>query len=257
MAEYTFMSCNIRFQNPNDGVQQFDNRVDFICETLLSLAPDVIGFQEIRPPMRKVLIAKMPGYAFLGAGRGTDRLGESSVIAYRQDRLIPERLSSEMLSNAPHIPGTTYGGDQSSCPRIFSSADFMPIDGGRPFRFMNVHTDHIGQNARYLAGMQMLQSLSAQNALRPMPTVITGDFNAAPDTPEMQIFTNYPGLIDATADIPPTFHAFERPGIAWKIDYIFVTDDWQNVQAESLHPKRGKLCFSDHDPVLVQAELDD
>ena len=170
---------------------------------------------------------------------------------------MPERLFSEMLSNAPHIPGTTYGGDQSSCPRIYSSADFMPIDGGKPFRFMNVHTDHKGANARYLAGMQLLQSLSAQNALRPMPTVITGDFNARPDAPEMKPFADYPGLIDATADIPPTFHAFGRPGTAVKIDYIFITDDWKNPRAKLLHPVGGSLYFSDHDPVLVQAELDD
>lgn len=257
MTAYTFMSCNIRYQTPGDGPQQFNNRVGFICETLLQLEPDVIGFQELNAEMRKKLIAGMPGYGFLGAGRGRDRLGEASVIAYRQDRLMPERLISDMLSNAPHIPGTTYGGDQSACPRIFSSADFMPIDGGKPFRFMNVHTDHLGQNARYLAGMQLLQSLSAQNALRPMPTVITGDFNARPEAPEMAPFADYPGLIDATAALPPTFHAFDRPGKAVKIDYIFVTDNWQNVQARLLHPKRGILCFSDHDPVLVRAELED
>jgi len=257
MAQYRFMTCNIRIQTPHDGEQQFLNRVDFVCRTLLELAPDVIGFQELDHSMRLEILSRMPGYAILGAGRNPDRLGEGAPIAYRQDRLMPERLVSEMLSFAPHIPGTTYGGDQSPCPRVFSSVDFMPIDGGSPFRFMNAHTDHVGPLSRQLAATQMLQSLSTQNALRPMPTVITGDFNALPDAPEMKPFSDFPGLRDITAGLPGTFHNYERLDPPIKIDYIFLTDEWREISTQPLHLRDGMLCFSDHDPIMTTAALED
>jgi len=255
MAQYRFMTCNIRIQTPHDGEQQFLNRVDFVCRTLLELAPDVIGFQELDHRMRLEILSPLPGYAILGAGRNPDHLGEGAPIAYRQNRLMPERLYSEMLSFQPHVPGTTYGGDQSPCPRLFSCADFMPINGGKPFRFMNVHTDHVGPVSRQLAVTQMLQSLATQNALRPMPTVITGDFNALPDAPEMKPLAEFPGLHDATSDLPGTFHNYERLNPPVKIDYIYLTDEWKDVQTQLLHPKEGALCFSDHDPIMVSVTL--
>lgn len=255
MPSYRFITCNARLQVELDGPQQFNHRVDFLCETLISLAPDIIGFQEVTHIMRKQLIARMPGYGFLGAGRGADRLDEAAVIAYRTEKFMPERLSSEMLSLFPHIPGTTYGGDQSACPRILSSADFMPIDGGRPFRVMNIHTDHIGRVARQLAVTQLLQSLSDQQALRPMPTVITGDFNADPDAPEMQRMAAYPGLTDLTAHLSGTYHDYDRAHRPQKIDYIWATAEWQLRQIDAPHPKRGGLFFSDHDPIVAEVWL--
>lgn len=255
METYRFITCNARTQTPHDGVQQFMNRVDFLCKTLLSLDADVIGFQEIKPEMRRALIARMPGYGFLGAGRDASRLDEGSVIAFKQQRLMPERLFSEILSPMPHLPGSTYGGDQSRCPRVFSSADFMPLDGGQPFRFMNIHTDHQGEIARQFAVMQMLQHYTTQNALRPMPTVVTGDFNAFPATPEIQLMLQDGLFSDLTCDIPGTYHGYDTEENPWKIDYIFATEEWQLQAVFSLHPKQDDLFFSDHDPIVADVTL--
>ncbi len=255
MSTYRFITCNARTQTPYDGEQQFFNRVDFLCETLLSFNADVIGFQEIKPEMRKALIERMPGYGFLGSGRDANRLDEGSVIAFKQNRLMVERVFSEMLSPTPHIYGSTYGGDQSHCPRVFSSADFMPLEGGRPFRFMNVHTDHEGQQARQFAVMQMLQHYAGQNALRPMATAVTGDFNAKPDAPEMKQMTQSGIFADLTASIDGTFHGYDTENEPWKIDYIFATNDWQVNKVWSIHPKQGNLFFSDHDPIIADVAL--
>ncbi len=255
METYRFITCNARTQTPVDGDQQFMNRVDFLCETLLSLNPDVIGLQEVKPDMRKAMIARMPGYAFLGSGRDVNRLDEGAVIAYKQERLMPERLFSEILSPTPHIYGSTYGGDQSHCPRVFSSADFMPLEGGQPFRFMNVHTDHEGQNARRFAMMQMLQHYAGQNAVRPMPTIATGDFNATPDTPEIRLMTQDGIFTDLTANIGGTFHGYDTEETPSKIDYIFATKEWQLQTVAASHPKQGDLFFSDHDPIIVELTL--
>ncbi|MBE6592116.1 MAG: hypothetical protein E7646_08765 [Ruminococcaceae bacterium] len=255
MASYRIMSCNVRTQTPVDEEQQFFNRVDFLCETLIKLAPDVIGFQEVTHIMRKELILRLPGYGLLGASRGKDRLGEASIIAYRLDKFMPERLISDLLSYEPHKPGSRFGGDQSSCPRIFSSVDLMPIEGGQPFRVMNIHTDHIGVNARFLEVEQMLRSFADQQVTRPMPTVITGDFNALPDAPEIKLMSSYPDLRDITAHLPGTFHDFGRCE-PYKIDYIFATPRWREIQVIALRDKKEHLFLSDHDLILADLELE-
>jgi endonuclease/exonuclease/phosphatase family metal-dependent hydrolase len=257
MKSYKIISCNVRTQVQNDGVNQFVNRVDFLCEKLGSLDADVIGFQEVTEVMRKEIIARMPTYAFFGAGRRADRLSEAALIAVKQSRLIVERVFSEILSNEPHIPGSTYGGDQSSCPRIFSSADLMPIVGGKPFRIMNIHTDHIGKNATVLECDQMIKSYFDQQKLRPMPTVLTGDYNATPEAPEIRLIIEKGGFTDITESLPPTFHDFGRCATDWKIDYIFTSPEWKVDGIFSYRDTRGELYLSDHDPVMAVLQLED
>ena len=261
MNTYKIISCNVRTQVKVDGVNQFINRVDFLCKKLGSLDADVIGFQEVTEVMRKEIIARMPTYAFFGAGRRADRLSEAALIAVKQSRLIVERVYSEMLSPEPHIPGSTYGGDQSDCPRIFSSADLMPIDGGQPFRIMNIHTDHLGQEARVLECDQMVRSYFDQQKLRPMPTVMTGDYNATPDAPEIRLIIEKGGFRDVTENIRPTFHDFgrctENGGDGWKIDYIFTSPEWKCDGVTSYRDTDGELYLSDHDPVMATLTLED
>ncbi len=257
MKKIRIISCNLRFQTVGDGEQQFINRIDFLCQRLLQLDADVIGFQEIKPQMRKMIITRMPGYALLGAGRDKYRLDEGTVIAYKQAELIPERLISDILSPTPHIPGTTYGIDQSTCPRIFSSCDFMPIDGGKPFRVMNIHTDHIGKQARLLEVEQLLASYKEQQSLRPMTTFITGDFNALPDAPEIKLITESGIFRDISSELGGTFHGFGKCDPKMKIDYIFADCNVQVLDIFAPHDVNNGIYFSDHDPIVATVVIPD
>lgn len=259
MNTYRFMSCNVRLQTNHDGINQFCNRAEFLGETLEEIRPDVIGFQELTCAMRLELMKYLPDYFIAGGGRDASRLDESPAIGFLKDNFLLEQLSTEILSMTPHIPGTTYGGDQSPCPRAFCAAVLMPVSGGRPFRFMNVHTDHAGAQARMFASMQLLQALSRADESERLPTIITGDFNAAPETPEIHLITEYKGrrLTDATGKLPPTYHDFDMLAEKVKIDYIFLSDEWEPLKAESFHKKRGELFLSDHDPVMVTCRIAD
>ncbi len=244
------MSFNVRTQTPHDEKQQFIFRADFLCSTIRRLCPDMIGIQELTPFMRGLMIERLPEYAFVGGGRETDRLGESPCIAFLQKKWMAERLSTEILSLTPHIPGTTFGLDQSPCPRAFSSCDFMPVDGGTPVRVMNIHTDHVGVRARELEISQLLQFYHAQQALRPMPTLITGDFNALPDSEEMKLLMDHACLRDISASVPGTFHDYDRKP-PQKIDYIFACQSWSVQRVWTLHEKQNGLFLSDHDPIIA------
>ena len=254
MTRYKIITCNVRGAFGVDGENEFELRKEALAKKLTELSPDVIGFQEVSHKMRMELIALMPGYAFLGAGREKNRLGESSAIAYRQDRLMPERLSSDILSPTPHIPGSTYGGDQSNCPRIFSSCDFMPIDGDTPIRVMNIHTDHMGKNVRVLEVKQLYNSYLEKQKLRPMPTVLTGDFNARPNDPEIKFLADSEFFRDVTRDIPDSFHGFGKIEKPYKIDYIFVSNEFNVISVGSYRNADDGRFLSDHD--IIEAILE-
>ena len=256
MNTYRFMTCNVRTQTTHDGENEFFKRVEFLGTTLEEIRPDVIGFQELSAEMRMELIKYMPSYYIVGGGRDASRLSEAAAIGFLKDKFLLEQLTTEILSPTPHVPGTTYGGDQSSCPRAFCMATLKPYNEDAPFRFMNVHTDHIGQNARMFETIQMLQALSRDNERGYLRTVITGDFNATPDAREIQLMLEYNEghLIDGTVDVPPTFHDYDRLEDRVKIDYVFLSKDWELKEAQSFHNKKGSLFLSDHDPVMVTVE---
>lgn len=253
--KFKFISCNARVQTTGDGEQQFLNRVDFLCKTLLSLDADIIGFQEVTPLMKVMIAERMPAYAFVGGGRGADRLGESPLIAVKQSKFFIERIDTQNLSPTPIVPGSRYeDSDQSLCPRAFASADICSLENGTVMRFMNVHTDHIGERARYLEVEQMLKYYAEVNSLRPMPTVITGDFNAEPSAPEIMLMTESGAFTDVTEKLAPTFHGYEKMPET-KIDYIFATRELRADKVYAIRDKDGALYLSDHDPVIAEMEL--
>ena len=255
MSKIKVMSFNIRYDNEGDGINSFTNRFDRVLEVINGESPDVIGFQEVLPSMRDKLRIALPNYCMVSCGRGRNLDGESMLIGFKADKI--EMISNESfwLSLTPTIPGSRYGGDQSGCPRMFTSVLLKHQDIEKPFRFINTHLDHEGENARYYGAMQLVQYISQHNE----KFVLTGDFNATPDTPEIKIITSalaYRGAIDCSAELAPTFHNFGR----WvgdksiKIDYIFTDGKCDNAYLVEDIPVNGQY-YSDHNAVCAYIEL--
>ena len=255
MSTFKIVSFNVRGAFGVDGENEFSLRKEALSEYVRHLNPDAIGFQEISEKMRLELISLLPEYAFLGGGREKNRLGESSAIAYRQTRLMPERVFSEILSPTPHLCGTTWGIDQSVCPRIFTSCDFMPFDSETPIRVMNIHTDHAGKTARIIEVSQLLTSYNEQQALRPMPTFILGDFNAEPDSPEIKMLSESEIFTDATESLSGTFHYFGKMDTDTKIDYIFTSGEIKILSCKAHRRAKDGRFLSDHDLIEVTVEI--
>ena len=116
--ELKICSYNLRMDTPRDGINAFFNRTPLIAEKLAEYQPDVIGFQEVRPPMRRWLEENLEGYTIIGTGRGADFLNEANVIAYRTDKFLTMSLDTFWLSDTPYVPGSMFTTDQSDNPRI-------------------------------------------------------------------------------------------------------------------------------------------
>jgi endonuclease/exonuclease/phosphatase family metal-dependent hydrolase len=222
-----------------------------VVEVLRRENPDLVGFQEVTDSMRARLRDHLPGFTVQGCGREVSCHGESMLIAYPSDRVELISLENLWLSPTPHAPGSRFGGDQSGCPRMFTSA-LLKVDGAdAPVRFINTHLDHVGENARYLGAMQLVQYISA----RPEPFVLTGDFNATPDAPEIRLITEAlaaRGTVDCTRELGGTFHNFGKllPDRAVKIDYVFTDMICTESYVVEDIPVNGQY-YSDHNAVCA------
>ena len=111
----------------------------------------------------------------------------------------------------------------------------------QPFRFLNTHLDHVGAQARYLGAMEIVQRIAAWRE----PFVLTGDFNAPPDAPEIRLITAAlagRGAVDCTAGLPGTFHDYGRlpPEKRERIDYIFTDGRCLDAYAVPDQPVNGQ-----------------
>ena len=216
-----FMTFNLRVDVTEDGINSFTNRFHRVLDVIRDENPDVIGFQEVTSAMREALRENLREYTLQGCGRDKNYHGEAMVIAYRTKDFELISLENIWLSPTPRVPGSVFGGDQSKYPRMLTSALLKHSEISEPFNFINTHLDHQGTQARYLGAMETVQIISGYSE----KFVLTGDFNALPESSEIKLITSalaYRGAFDCSADLGGTYHAFgklaENPK---KIDYIF------------------------------------
>ena len=249
------MSFNLRMDTENDGINRFRNRIGRIMEVINAEDPDIIGFQEVTDYMRGVMRENLKGYTVVGCGRNSELKDEAMLIAFKHDDCELVSLDNVWLSATPKIFGSRYGGDQSGCPRMYTIARLKHKNIDTCFNFINTHLDHKGENARYLGALQIVQAISMTDE----KFVLTGDFNAPPDTPEIKAITEqlaYRGVIACTAVLGTTFHCFAKwDKKDWvKIDYIFT--DGKCIESHKVEDimEDGKF-YSDHNAVVAVIEL--
>ena len=252
---YKVMSFNMRNANGKDGINAFPFRDPRIREMLAAEAPDIIGFQEVvnasRDWLREVL---EPTYTLVGCGRESNYRGEGVPVAFRNECFEMIGFDCFWLSPTPLIPGSVYeNSDQSRYPRMVNILRLKPQEWNCPLTVINTHLDHIGKCARAME-LTWLEQYISENVSG--FAVLTGDFNAVPQMPEMIGFTERMkalGWTDATASFPPTFHGYcLEPSL--KIDYIFTNCRWQDSRIVVDVPQNG-VYYSDHQAVCTQIGL--
>ncbi len=253
MKNLSVVSFNMRLPAEIDGENYFFNRLPLIKETVLKRMPDIIGMQEVTDDSRDALEKALPSYTLVGTGRNPDRHGEGVAFLYRKDKFELCEMSCRWLSTEPMKPGSRYeGSDQSFCPRVMLTALFVPKDTEMsPFRVYNLHTDHVGAQARYLASKDLLAAIERDFAASPLPAIALGDFNASPDSPEIKLLSEPSSpLRDVSDNLEITFHLWHKKGYEGvKIDYIFVSKEFEHEKTFLWTERKGDISLSDHYPV--------
>ena len=76
--ELNLMTFNVRFPNPDDGFNIWENRRDLLVDTIRRSDPDVFGTQEMYESQGDYIAENLPRYRWLGIGREGDHDGVSA-----------------------------------------------------------------------------------------------------------------------------------------------------------------------------------
>src|SRR5688572_13023530 len=86
-SDVRVLSFNIRYGTAADGENHWNQRKDFLIETIKAFDPDLLGTQETLGFQRDYLAEKLVQYESLGVGRVDGREnGEMMALYYRKAR---------------------------------------------------------------------------------------------------------------------------------------------------------------------------
>ena len=257
------MSFNIRYDNPGDSLNNWQYRKDVAAKTIKKQNADIVGTQEVLVNQLNDLKSRLPEYNAIGVGRedGIEK-GEYSAILYKKDRFKEIKSGYFWLSETPEVAGSK--GWDGACERIATWAILEDISSKKQLFFINTHLDHVGKIARQ-EGVTLL--LSRANALaNGLPIIMTGDFNATPESDVIKHVTdvNSPEHLIHSKDIAVeksgtdwTFHGFGKVPMERRefIDYVFVSKGIKVAKHNVLPEKLDDIFISDHSVVVAQIEI--
>jgi len=250
-------SFNLRMDTSNDGVNAWPNRKEMVKALIQYHDFDIIGTQEGFVHQLNDLL-EMPGFAYIGAGRDDGKqAGEHSAILYKKDRFKVLESGDFWLRENPAEPG--LGWDATCCNRIASWGLFKDLESGKEFYVFNAHFDHQGVIARKESGKLMVKKI--QEIAKGKPVICTGDFNSTPDTEQIISLSAF--LQDAyqVTKMPPygpvgTTNSFEFTApMKNRIDYVFVSDDFEVSKYAVLTDALNQRYPSDHLPVVATIQF--
>lgn len=256
------MSFNIRYDNPEDGKQNWHHRKENVVQMINFYDLDVIGMQEVLVGQLNYLKSNLQQYKALGVGRDDGKeKGEFSPIFYRKDRFEALKTGTFWLSETPNKISKGWDADLE---RIATWAIFRDKATGKEFIFMNTHFDHIGDIAR-VESAKLLKQKSTELAGN-LPLILTGDFNLVPESEGITTLTKPDGentLFNASVLATFTYgpdwttcgfdnRPFEERKI---IDYIFLKGINQVHRYAVFAEMKEDVFLSDHCPVFAQIEF--
>ena len=156
------------------------------------------------------------------------------------------------LSEQPEKPGVKSWG--TAYPRIATWGLFRVRATGKKFRFYNTHLDHRSELAR-VNGIKLIVEHAKKNG-KGEPMILTGDFNARPDSETYKIASkllNDSKAKSATKPLGPnaTYHRFDGKRLLC-LDYIFVSDNIRVLSHKVDDTRFDGKYPSDHDPVVAE-----
>ncbi len=254
------MSFNIRYGTADDGENHWDQRREFLIDTIREFEPDLLGTQETLGFQKDYIAEQMSELESFGVGRdhGDDE-GEMTATFYGRDRFEQIDGGHFWLSETPDVPGSISW--DSSLTRMVSwlkLQDLQSEDEAELF-FFNTHFDHRGEQARLESAKllrRMIDEIAGNSAV-----IVTGDFNAGEGSdPYRTMFVDDSyrvRLRDTFRELHPdrgpeegTFSGFaaENP-TGDRIDWIGCSEHWTIEEAGINRTSREGHTPSDHWPV--------
>ena len=250
-VEIKAMSYNIRTGTAKDGTNSWNFRYPATGMMLEDVMPDVFGIQEALHDQVMFIDEMCGNYDFVGGGRDDGKKkGEYTAIFWNKKTMKKVKWGMFWLSETPEKPSKGWDAD---CLRTATWAVMKHKKSGKEFLFVNTHLDHKGTEARK-KGLALIMSKIEQLNTSGLPVVLTGDFNASPDSP---IFAVLDGKMENTrkiagnTDNKSTFNGWGKEKGVKIIDYIYVSGFSSCPEYRTVTEKYNDRKFiSDHYPIV-------
>lgn len=254
------MSFNLRYAAAHDG-HPWSRRLPVMAELIARESPAVIGTQEGLIDQLLELMDALPGwYEWTGEGRRGGNDDEFSAVIFDSAVLTAIEADNFWLSRTPDVPGSKDW--HSSLPRMVTRVKFRVAGRTEPVTIFNTHFDHRSADARWHAAEILAGRAAAEDA----PVIVTGDFNAAPGSPEYGVLTGPESPLADTWQSAGrrvgtdygTFHGYRGPTAGGDhIDWILSSGALE-VDAVGVNPyARDGEYPSDHFPLQALIRLPD
>ena len=254
------ITYNIRYNNPDDGVNAWPNRKTDVLALLRFHKADIFCVQEALHDQIADLKAGMPTFDYVGVGSDDGKeAGEYSALFFDTRRFRLQDQGHFWLSETPDKPGLGW---DAACVRICSWAKLRDQENNRSFFVFTTHFDHVGVKAREESAKLIYQKVEELGGDR-LPVFLTGDFNLTPDAGAIALIREKWNDARLATLSPPygpvgTFEGFDfNAPLKDRIDYIFVNDEVRVLRYGVLSDSRDQRYPSDHLPVLVEARIID
>lgn len=256
---YEIMTYNIRYDNPQDGDDNWHQRKAWLAGQVKFYEPDVLGIQEGLHQQVAYLDEQLDEYGYVGIGRDDGKEeGEYSAVFYKSNKLEVLESGTFWLSETPDEPSKGW---DANIKRICTYALFKDKQTGKLFWVFNTHFDHKGKEAREESAKLVLKKIASINT-KNLPVVLMGDFNATiEDQPIITIKEKMKDSRDVSQS-PPFGPSGTASGfgvtkpVTKRIDYIFVSDNMHVNKYAVISDSKDLHYPSDHLPVFVEIDLE-
>lgn len=257
-TEVRVMSYNIRYDNPDDGINRWDNRKERVLNLIRFHKADIFGLQEAEYHQLAWLAERLPEYKWEGVGRADGaREGEFSPVFYDRGRFMKRSGGTFWLSPTPEKPSTGW---DAALPRIVSWVQLEERSSGKILYFFNTHFDHVGTEARKKSAGLILDQISG--IVGDAPVVLSGDFNVTPGSEPYSVLSgilqdgfsssrySHYGPEATFLDGGGPFNVADGQG-GRRIDYIFANSGVAFIRHGIISTFREGRFPSDHLPVIA------
>lgn len=254
----SIMTFNIKYDNPDDGDNAWDQRKLSLVQLIGSYQPDMLGIQEGLFHQVEFIKQHNSKFVYIGVGRDDGKKkGEYAAVFYDSTKFDLLSHKTFWLSDSPDK--VSVGWD-AAMERICTYGMFRFKPGNDTLHVFNAHFDHMGSEARTKSAELIVRKIS-EYGLQDARIVVMGDFNAVPGSDPINILQHE---LDNGFDASEiefqgplgTYNAFDsNQPLTESIDHIFTKHLEVLIYRHVDDRRENGLFISDHFPVFIEVKL--
>ena len=259
------MSANIRrrekfinFNKMDMGTHRWWKRAQYYLENIKTVAPDILGAQEVQAGQYEFLTEHLVGYGSVVAYR--DKKGarsESCPIFYNEKRFELLDSGTFWLSDTPDQMSKYEESDEY---RITTFVKLKDKSTGITIAVYNTHPDWTSVEARIKQLSVTAERAKASGADK---IVILGDLNSERTLPggneglaPIENFLKDSKTFAGMQDYGATFNGYDMdPDGPMGLDYIFLPEDTTVLAVGKVNKVYGGVYPSDHYPIWAKVKF--